>query len=232
MEWLFFWLVCAVIVTMIAVNKGYPGTGWFFYGFLIWPIALVHILLRPKASEASEKERAACPHCAERIRQEAKVCPHCRNDLPPGWSWSRYPVRRREYANDGPRLGTHPGEPRAAAALMQAGTTPLGATPLHRTVKHNSNPAMVAALIEAGADINARNEAGKTPLHYAARHNSNPAVIAALIDAGADIRARDKAGNFPFDDAKINEALQGTEVYEQLRRALINEDHEAPIVGR
>ena len=80
MEFLFIWLVAAVIVTMIAVNKGYSGIGWFFYGLLIWPVALVHILLRPKVSE---KERIACPHCAERIRPEALVCPHCKNDLPP-----------------------------------------------------------------------------------------------------------------------------------------------------
>lgn len=47
MELFFFWIVMAVIVGMIAGSKGYGGVGWGFYGLLIWPIALVHILLKP-----------------------------------------------------------------------------------------------------------------------------------------------------------------------------------------
>ena len=46
------------------------------------------------------------------------------------------------------------------------------------------------ALIEAGADVNARTEGRDTTLHAAARWNNNPAVVFALIEAGADVNAR------------------------------------------
>ncbi len=44
--------------------------------------------------------------------------------------------------------------------------------------------------IEAGANVNARNEAGVTPLIAAARHNHNPQIIFLLIENGATIRSQ------------------------------------------
>ena len=44
--------------------------------------------------------------------------------------------------------------------------------------------------MDAGADIEAKTNAGLTPLHYAARANENPDVVQALVDAGADIEAK------------------------------------------
>lgn len=41
------WIVCAAIVGMIASNKGFPWLGWAIYGFLIFPVALVHVLIKP-----------------------------------------------------------------------------------------------------------------------------------------------------------------------------------------
>ena len=51
---------------------------------------------------------------------------------------------------------------------------------------------MVRALVDAGADIEAKAKANGdlTPLHYAAGNNDNPAMVRALVDAGADIEAR------------------------------------------
>ncbi len=45
MEWLIFWTIMAVIVAMVAKSRGKDALPWFFYGLLIWPIALVHALL-------------------------------------------------------------------------------------------------------------------------------------------------------------------------------------------
>ena len=67
-------------------------------------------------------------------------------------------------------------------------------TPLHRAVRHSVNPAVIVALIEAGADVNGRedhDDYGATPLHRAVEYNGNLAVIETLLTAGADVGARD-----------------------------------------
>jgi hypothetical protein len=40
-----FWFIPATLVALIAVAKGRGGCGWFIYAFLLWPIALLHVLL-------------------------------------------------------------------------------------------------------------------------------------------------------------------------------------------
>ena len=60
---------------------------------------------------------------------------------------------------------------------------------------------MTEALINAGAEVNARErggEEGDTPLHLAAWQNENPEVIQVLINAGADIEALSRNGNLPL----------------------------------
>ena len=62
-------------------------------------------------------------------------------------------------------------------------------TPLHHAAGFNDNPAVVQALVDAGADIEAGTGDVGTPLHSAARTNETE-VVQALVDAGADIEAR------------------------------------------
>ena len=50
------------------------------------------------------------------------------------------------------------------------------------------------ALLDAGADLKARDQFGLTPLHRAAANSKTPAVVKALLDAGADLKARDQFG--------------------------------------
>lgn len=69
---------------------------------------------------------------------------------------------------------------------------------LRGAVYSNNNPAVAAALIEAGADPNARGWDGGTTLHTAAQTNAEPAVAKVLLDAGADIAARDENGATPL----------------------------------
>ena len=91
-------------------------------------------------------------------------------------------------------------------------------TPLHFAAGFNDNPAIIAALVAAGAELEARLEEGLlSPLHLAAGFNHNPAVIEALLDAGADRRAQDEDGNIPWDYAEDRVELQGSDAYRRLR---------------
>ena len=89
-----------------------------------------------------------------------------------------------------------------------------GETPLHEAAAFNANPAVVALLLDRGADLSARggrpsvhdimagnDKAQETPLHKAAAFNANPAVVALLLDRGADLSARDGLGKTPLHKA-------------------------------
>ena len=108
---------------------------------------------------------------------------------------------------------------RPLSARVEARTI-FGETPLHLAAGNNENPAVIAALIEAGADTEAREPLfGMTPLHRAAMGNENPAVATALLEAGANPRAKANNGKMPTDYAMDNEALKGSKVYWRLNDA-------------
>ena len=58
----------------------------------------------------------------------------------------------------------------------------------------NTNPAVIEALLNHGADIHARADDDQTPLHVAASSNTNPEVIQLLLKRGANIHAVDSGG--------------------------------------
>ena len=64
-------------------------------------------------------------------------------------------------------------------------------SPFHAAAGGTRHPEVIALMIEAGADVDARDWNGGTPLHSAATGNPHPGVVAALLDAGADPNARD-----------------------------------------
>ncbi len=89
----------------------------------------------------------------------------------------------------------------------------FGFTPLHLATAVNTDPEVIIALVQAGANVNARAEDGITPLHLAAYYNQNPDVIMTLLKIGADGLALDSTLNTPFALAKENKAIKGTEAY-------------------
>ena len=101
-----------------------------------------------------------------------------------------------------------------AGADLEARTGYEGATPLHWAARVNGNPAVIAALLQAGANLEARDDIGRTPLHMAVGFNEL-AVIAALLQAGADLEARTDRGWTPlhvaagFKDPDAMAALDG-----------------------
>jgi ankyrin repeat protein len=88
--------------------------------------------------------------------------------------------------------------------LIDRGTDPnlpdawAGQTPLHWAVRlGHENTAR--ALIERGADVNARDDRGNTPLHWSVSywHKGHPPkieIVRLLLDNGAEINARNGRG--------------------------------------
>ena len=66
--------------------------------------------------------------------------------------------------------------------------------PLHWAA--SGDPAIVALLIEHGADVNVEGDFGHTPLHYAVR-SGNPKNVVLLLEAGADVSAWNNNGYHP-----------------------------------
>ncbi len=95
---LLFWLLVAGLVAYLAGRKGRRAWVWFLYGFAIWPLALVHVLLARPSHEALRARLVAsgaqrpCPHCQELVRSDATACPHCGRDIgPTDGAWSPAP---------------------------------------------------------------------------------------------------------------------------------------------
>ena len=64
--------------------------------------------------------------------------------------------------------------------------------------------ALARLLLDNGADVNIRNNAGATPLHEAARVGLKQ-MVTLLIEKGAGINAEDKYGETPLDYTRADD---------------------------
>ena len=93
-------------------------------------------------------------------------------------------------------------------ALIEAGADIHEAEPkyrsnaLHLAANSSKNPKIIEALLDAGANIDARNYLGETALIMAVNSNDETKITTQLIKSGADINARDYQGHSVLDYAK------------------------------
>lgn len=62
-------------------------------------------------------------------------------------------------------------------------------SPLHHAARVGRDPAVISLLLEADADVHARDDNGYMPLHHAARYGT-PGMVRALLRAGAEVDTR------------------------------------------
>lgn len=80
-----------------------------------------------------------------------------------------------------------------------------GMSPLTWAVReYEQNADFIKRLLEAGANVNARNGIGETALIYAVR-SGRVRVIKQLLKAGADVNSRDNEGKTALDYAEGRE---------------------------
>ena len=83
MEFLLLMALIGIIPAAIARSKGRSFFGFWFYGALLFIIALPHaILAKPnlanlEAQKLSDGAHRKCPSCAEIVLMDANVCRHC-----------------------------------------------------------------------------------------------------------------------------------------------------------
>jgi len=84
---LIFAALLGLIPAFIAKYKGRSFGLWWFYGFMIWIIAIIHVLIIKTTPEALQKKVdkdpliKKCPYCSEIIKADALICKHCHMDL-------------------------------------------------------------------------------------------------------------------------------------------------------
>ena len=103
------------------------------------------------------------------------------------------------------------------ASCLRAGADPVapldesGGTPLHHAARATPDPTVIAVLVQAGADLNARTSQGDTPLMTAMGgmgRGTKPAIVDVLLEEGADV-------NIPetfFGRTPLHESISGTPV--------------------
>ena len=113
-------------------------------------------------------------------------------------------------------------DPAVMEALLAAGAPLEAREEYGRTPLHYAtNLAAVEVLLAAGADIAARSEDEESPLHLAA-WLMRPAVVEALVAAGADIDARMADGKTPLHAAASTAAYYEPPLPEHMIQALLD----------
>ncbi|HEX4744306.1 MAG TPA: ankyrin repeat domain-containing protein [Candidatus Limnocylindria bacterium] len=100
------------------------------------------------------------------------------------------------------------------ADVKAVARNPMQVTALHSAVADGGDARIAKALVEAGADVNAKQRHGWTPLHGAAESGDRE-LVELLLDRGADPRARNDDGRSALDLARARDHTTTVAVLER-----------------
>jgi len=85
MEYLVLAIFLGIIPAAIASKKGRSFMLWWFYGAMLFIVALPMAIFMKPLSNASQPVNGMrkCPKCAEYVQAEATICKHCKSELVP-----------------------------------------------------------------------------------------------------------------------------------------------------
>ena len=96
----------------------------------------------------------------------------------------------------------------ASLGYRRDGSQLSGSTPLHFASGWARDPRVVSLLVQAGAEVNARDGSGGSPLHSAARSSNSPAIITTLVEAGAELDVWTPGIHSPYGYTPLHDAVQ------------------------
>jgi len=102
------------------------------------------------------------------------------------------------------------------ANVRAVAKNPTQVTALHSAVADGGHAGIARALVEAGADVNAKQRHGWTPLHGAA-HSGDRELVELLLERGADPEAKHQEGKTALDLARENGHTEVAAVLERRR---------------
>lgn len=79
-------ILIGLLTAIIAQSKGRSFFGWWIYGTLAPPFALIYALFLPRQDKTSfdrdpNADLLQCPHCKKMIPTDAKHCRHCNKKI-------------------------------------------------------------------------------------------------------------------------------------------------------
>jgi len=79
-------LLVGLLTAIIAQSKGRSFFGWWIYGAIFPPFALIYALFLPRRDKTSsgghrKTDLLKCPHCQRMIPADAGHCRHCNKKI-------------------------------------------------------------------------------------------------------------------------------------------------------